>query len=78
MTCRLALRSAAGVCGLSRMTPLCGNSHRAGLAGRPGAWGGVDLRRSRRGFGNRDVGSVVLACRASAACARKVPAQLAR
>jgi hypothetical protein len=50
MTCRLALRSAsAGVSGMSRMTLLCGDSHRAGLAGRPGACGRFDRGVSRRG-----------------------------
>ena len=42
----LALRRApAGVCGMSRMTTLCGNLHRAGLTRRPGACGHFDLRR---------------------------------
>jgi hypothetical protein len=59
MTCRLALRSAsAGVSGMSRMAPLCGNSHRAGLAGRPGECGrfdcgvpaGVPVMRQPRSF----------------------------
>jgi GntR family transcriptional regulator/MocR family aminotransferase len=44
MTCRLALRRApAGVSGMSRMTTLCGNLHRAGLARRS-----ARLRHRRR------------------------------
>ena len=86
MTCRLALRSAsAGVSGMSRMTPLCGNSHWAGLAGRPGACGRLDCGVSRRGsaiavhglskrFGDRvafqDVSSRSVTRRCSASSAR--------